>query len=53
MEDDGFSFPSRMTVKVNGQTITAYTSGANSVRIVEDGSKVKIYTKGSSLLVLE
>lgn len=52
-DKDGLTFPSKMTLKVNGQTITAYTSGANSVKVIEDGNKVKIYTRGSSLLVLD
>lgn len=51
--DKGVVMTAKKTLVVNGQTITAYTQGDGDVQVVEEGGKVKVYSSGPSLLVLE
>lgn len=51
--DKGVIMTAKKTLVVNGQTITAYTQGDGEVQIIEEGGKVKVYSTGASLLVLE
>ena len=44
---------SKRTMQVNGHNITAYTQGNGKVQVVQEDDRVKIYTTGTALVVVE
>lgn len=51
--DGDLIMTSKRTMQVNGHIITAYTQGNGKVHVVQEDDRVKIYTTGTALVVVE